>query len=101
MSLRQPRDPERDLVVDCDVAALAPDAVSVDTLARLQLEARRHGCRIRLHNMPADLGGLLAFLGLADVVGLRHGCLEPQRQPEEREDPRRVEEGVDGGDPPA
>jgi hypothetical protein len=100
VSLRQPPDPEGDLVVQCDVAALPPDALSVDTLARVQLEARRHGCRVQLRNVPAELGRLLSFLGLADAVGLGRR-LEAQRQPEEREDPRRVEEGVDRGDLPA
>lgn len=86
------------LVVECDVAGLAPDAVSVDTLARLQLEAGRHGCRVQLRNVPAELGRLLSFLGLGDALG---GGLEAQRQPEEGEEPLRVEERVDRGDPPA
>lgn len=102
MSQRQPPDPEGVLVVECDVAGLAPDAVSVDTLARLQLEAGRHGCRVRLRNVPAELGRLLSFLGLGDAVGLGlGGGLEAQRQPEEGKEPLRVEERVDRGDPPA
>lgn len=102
MSVREPPDPEHvPVVVECDVAALAPDVVSVDALARLQLEARRHGCRVQLRNVPAELGRLLSFCGLAEACGLLGGSREPQRQPEEREDPRRVEEGVDRGDPPA
>ena len=101
MSLRRPPDPEGvPDVVECDVARLPADALSVDALARLQLEARRCGCRVQLRNVPPDLGWLLAFCGLAGAVGLG-GCLESQRQPEEREDPGGVEEGVDRGDPPA
>lgn len=84
--------------VVCDVRALAADAVSVNALARLQLAARRRGCRIRLRHASYELDQLLAFFGLADVVAL---CLEPQRQPEEREHPRRVEERVDRDDAPA
>ena len=34
----------------CDVRGVEPDAVTVDALARLQLAARRRGCRVRLRN---------------------------------------------------
>ena len=40
----------RSSVAYCDVASVAPDAVTVDALARLQLAARRFGCRVRLQN---------------------------------------------------
>jgi hypothetical protein len=85
--------------VVCDAGALAPDAVSVDALARLQLQGRRRGCRVRLCNVTVELGRLLSFLGLADAVGL--GGLEAQRQAEQGKQPRRVEERVDRGDLPA
>ena len=93
-------------VIVCDVRALAADARSVDALARLQLAARRLGRRIRLHRASAELDALLSLLGLADVVGGRGSarldllgrCL---RQPEEWEQPRGVEEGVDRDDAPA
>ncbi len=55
-------------VVDCHVAGIAADAVGVDALARLQLAARRHGCRIRLRDASAELTALVAFLGLNDVL---------------------------------
>jgi hypothetical protein len=83
----------------CDAGALAPDAVSVDALARLQLQGRRRGCRVRLCNVPVELGRLLSFLGLADAVGL--GGFQAQRQAEQGKEPGRVEERVDRGDPPA
>ena len=51
-----------------DVTGVEPDAVTVDALARLQLGAKRTGCRIRLRNASPDLLRLLAFLGLSDVV---------------------------------
>jgi hypothetical protein len=51
-----------------DVRGAAPDAVTVDVLARLQLGARRCGCRIALHGAPPELLALLAFMGLADVL---------------------------------
>jgi len=55
-------------VAVCDVAGVAADAVTVDALARLQLAARRHGCRMRLEHPSAELCDLIAFMGLADVL---------------------------------
>ena len=55
-------------VAVCDVSGVAADAVAVDALARLQLAARRHGCRIRLEHTSAELRDLIAFMGLADVL---------------------------------
>jgi ABC-type transporter Mla MlaB component len=55
-------------VAMCDVAGVAADAVSVDALARLQLAARRHRCRIELRGASADLRDLIAFMGLEDVL---------------------------------
>jgi ABC-type transporter Mla MlaB component len=52
----------------CDVRGIAPDAVTVDALARLQLAARRHGCRVRLRNASPELVDLVAFMGLRDVL---------------------------------
>jgi ABC-type transporter Mla MlaB component len=52
----------------CDVTGIAPDAVTVDALARLQLGARRHGCRVRLRNATAELRELVAFMGLTEVL---------------------------------
>jgi len=45
-----------------------PDMAVVDQLARLQLEARRLGCSIRLRNACAELVELLELSGLDDVV---------------------------------
>ena len=59
-----------DLVV-CDVRALGEaDGVVVDALARLQLAARRRGCRVALRHASIDLLGLLALAGLSDIVPL-------------------------------
>jgi len=52
----------------CDVRGVDPDAVTIDTLARLQLAARRHGCRVRLQHASKELRDLVAFMGLADVL---------------------------------
>jgi ABC-type transporter Mla MlaB component len=52
----------------CDVRGVASDAVTVDALARLQLAARRHCCQVRLRGASAELRGLVAFMGLEDVL---------------------------------
>ncbi len=52
----------------CDVSAVEPDAMSVDALARLQLAARRRGCRARLRGASGELLDLVAFMGLRDVL---------------------------------
>jgi ABC-type transporter Mla MlaB component len=52
----------------CDVAGVPADAVTVDALARLQLAARRRGCRVRLRNASPELRDLVAFVGLGDVL---------------------------------
>jgi ABC-type transporter Mla MlaB component len=52
----------------CDVGALVePDVAAVEALARLQLAARRSGCRITLYDVPPQLGGLLELMGLGDI----------------------------------
>jgi ABC-type transporter Mla MlaB component len=52
----------------CDLDCVAPDAVTVDVLARLQLAARRSGCEVRLRNAGDELVELVAFMGLHDVI---------------------------------
>jgi len=82
-----------DLVV-CDVARVAqPDVVTVAALARLRLTAGRYGCRLVLDGAGPDLLALIRLVGLADVLP------QPGREAEEREQPRGVEEVVDGRDP--
>lgn len=83
-------------VLVCDVAGLTrPDAGTIEALARLQLTARRLGRQVRLRDPSRELGELLDLFGLTDVLRV-----EPRRQPEEREQPLRVEERVEMGDPP-
>jgi ABC-type transporter Mla MlaB component len=55
-------------VVLCDVQGLEPDAVTVEALCRLQVAARRHGCRVRLRHASAELIELVAFMGLTEVL---------------------------------
>ena len=52
----------------CDVAGVDPDAVTVDALARLQLAARRYGCRVHLRHASDELLELVTFMGLRDVL---------------------------------
>lgn len=54
--------------VVCDVVAVPIDAVTVDALARLQLAASRHGCRVVLRGASPALRELVAFMGLGDVL---------------------------------
>ncbi len=56
-------------IVLCDVAGIAPDAVTVDALARLQLAAQRQGCQVQLCHAEQSLLELVAFMGLEDVCG--------------------------------
>jgi hypothetical protein len=50
------------------VHGVAPDAVTADALARLQLAAVRRNCQVRLRNASTDLLDLLLFMGLSDVL---------------------------------
>ncbi len=88
-------------VVVCDVGALVdPDAVAVDALARLQLTARRSGRQVRLRHACSRLQELLLLMGLSDVLPLwRDLRIEPRREPEQWEEPRRVEKEGDPHDP--
>jgi ABC-type transporter Mla MlaB component len=52
----------------CDVSGVEADAVTVDALARLQLAAQRRGCQVRLRHASKELIGLVAFMGLRDVL---------------------------------
>jgi hypothetical protein len=72
------------------------DLGTVESLARLQLAARRSSARLRLTRVPRELEELIIFVGLAEVLGL-----EPRGQAEEREQCLGVEEERDLDDPSA
>ena len=81
----------------CDLSALGDGDVQViDLLGRLELAARRHGRTLRLRNASPAFSALIAFVGLGPVLRL-----ELEREPEEREDPLRVEEEGQLDDPAA
>jgi hypothetical protein len=64
--------PRRSTIV-CDVGTFPPDAAAIDTLARLQLSARRLGLELRLRHASNELQDLLAFAGLRDVLRVEAG----------------------------
>ena len=55
-------------VVLCGVAGIAPDAVAVEALARLQLAARRAGAEVRVFGASRALRELIEFMGLGEVL---------------------------------
>ena len=92
----------------CRVAEMRPDATTaewsllgtgtpgievVDSLARMQLEARRCGGRVRLLEVSEDLAALLELAGLGREVLGRDGR-QVSRQAEGGEDAGGVEEAV-------
>ena len=89
-------------VVVCDVGALEADLVALEALARLRLTARRLGCGLRLRNASRALEQMVAFCGLCGVLALEEGLVLRGHggQPEQREQARRIEERVEGRDPP-
>lgn len=77
-----------------DIAA--PDAVTVDALARLQLTIGRMGKRIRFRHDCREVHELVALMGLADVLPLEaHSRVEPIGEAEHREQSLGVEEERD------
>jgi anti-anti-sigma regulatory factor len=52
----------------CDASELPADAAVVDTLARIALVARRHGCVLRLAGCSRELRELIAFMGLDEAL---------------------------------
>ena len=74
--------------VDCDVAHVGrADLATVGALARASVNARRMGARLRVVNASPELRELIVFAGLGDVLLGRR-----RRQPEEGEEPFRIEE---------
>jgi hypothetical protein len=87
--------------VVCDVSAIVePDLGTIDGLAHLALALRRLGLDVRLYKASAELTGLVALAGLADVVPcLRDLPVEVRGKPEEREELGGVQEEDDSADP--
>lgn len=76
------------------------DLGDVDALARLCLVAVRIGVRLRIVGVCDELRDLLAFAGLdGELLGCAPSAVEACGQPEQREVPLGVEEGVQTDDP--
>ena len=82
----------RSITLDCS-GIRRPNLSIIDQLARLRLQAWRHGCELLLQNAGEALVGLIELCGLSEVLGV-----EPRRKPEEREKPGRIKEEGDLGD---
>ena len=74
--------------------ALAPDAITLDALARLQLTLSRLGLELCLRNPSTELQELIVFVGLGDVLRVEAGG-----QAEQREQSLGVEEEGELDDP--
>lgn len=83
----------REVVIE-RVDGRLPTMPLVESLLRLQLEARRRGGRIELRDVPDELLCLLELVGLAGALGV-----EPARQLELLEQ-LGVDEVVQARDPP-
>ena len=54
------------------------DLGTVESLARLQLAARRSGLHLRLRHVPNELRELITFVGLADLIEMKRAAARPQ-----------------------
>jgi hypothetical protein len=81
--------------VDCRSLG-APTAATIDQIARLKLAAKRCNCELEVKDPSPDLLELIGFVGLSGVL-----LVEAKRQTEQREQPGRVEEEGELGDPSA
>jgi hypothetical protein len=82
---------------DLDASALAPDVLTVDGLARIQLSARRHGRRLRLWRASDELRELIELVGLGDALGVSVATAERvdrSVQTDARAEPGRPEAGI-------
>jgi ABC-type transporter Mla MlaB component len=53
--------------LEVEMEGIAADAVAVDALARLELAARRHGCRVTLRGAGPELKELIELVGLREL----------------------------------
>lgn len=56
------------LMLRCDASELPADAAVVDSLARIALVARRHGCALSLSGCSTELRELIVFMGLEEAL---------------------------------
>lgn len=68
-------------VLVCDVGSLQDaDEVAFEVLARLQLEARRHGLAVELRNASPNLLALIELFGLRDALPCECSAVDGGRQ---------------------
>ena len=53
--------------LEVQLDGVSADAVAVDALARLELAARRHGCRVTLRGAGEELRALIELVGLREL----------------------------------
>ena len=53
--------------LEVELEGIVADAVAVDALARLELAARRHGCRVTLRGAGQELRALIELVGLREL----------------------------------
>ena len=58
---------QRPSEIAVDAGALAPDVRTVGALARLQLDAKRHGMRIHIRDASTELRDVIALCGLGEL----------------------------------
>ncbi len=94
----------------CDARRVdQPDLATVEAVARLALTARRRGRDVRIEGSPRGLVDLLDLCGLAGLIAREQArdrtggrtSVEAVRQSKQREEPLRVQEERDPGDPVA
>jgi hypothetical protein len=72
---------QRPSEIDVEAGALAPDVRAVGALARMQLDAKRHGQRIHIRDASAELREIIALCGLGELfpdAGAKDGRLQPE-----------------------
>jgi hypothetical protein len=78
----------------CDASVLAPDAETIEALARFKLDALRGGQDAVLRGPSSELLALLDLCGLRDVLRVEVGG-----QAEQREEPVGIQEERELADP--
>ena len=84
-------------VLVCDVGSLRDaDEVAFEVLARLQLEARRHGLAVELRNATPNLLALIELFGLRDALPCECSAVDGRAQVDvHRQVEQREQLGVD------
>jgi anti-anti-sigma regulatory factor len=82
------------ITLDC-ASMREADGATIDLIAQVKLASRRNGTELRLENVSPELVELMGLCGLAVALGV-----EVRREPEQRKEPRGVQEEGELGDSP-